>query len=156
MSKLRVDGEVARSIELGAAELAALPGQVEDVAALVPGRSGRAVRLESLLEAAGARPGATHLVLVSDDGFAASVPLAAVRHGVVVHAGSPGGAALPRERGGPFRFLLPEAEGCSPDEASHCSNVKHLAAVRLSAGPGRDTRPANESEHRALHERERR
>lgn len=155
MSTLRIEGEVGCPGDLGHGDLAALPGQVPDVAALVPGRAGRAVPLESLLASAVPSARATHLVLVSDDGFAASVPLAAVRHGVILHADE-AGEPLPRGLGGPFRFLLPRAEGCSPDEASHCSNVKHLCVVRLATGPGRDTRPASEAEHRALHERERR
>ena len=154
MSTLTIEGEVDHPLELAPEGLAASPGQLDDVAAFVPGRSGRAVRLESLLAAAGARSTATHLELVSSDGFAASAPLAALRHGVVLYA-SPDGGSLAAEQGGPFRFLVPEAEGCSLEDVSHCTNVKRLAVLRLVNGAGRDTRPRSESEHAALHARER-
>ncbi|MFM7734952.1 MAG: molybdopterin-dependent oxidoreductase [Alphaproteobacteria bacterium] len=154
MSMLRIEGEVDRPTAFGAGDLAVASGQVADVSAVVPGRSGRAVRLEALLRAAGLRDGATHLSLVSTDGFAASAPLAALRHGVVLYA-SPDGSALAEGQGGPFRFLVPEAEGCSLDDVSHCTNVKRLSVLRLTAGPGTDTRPRSEDEHEALHARER-
>lgn len=154
MSTLRIEGEVERPLALGTGDLSGSAGQVEDVSAVVPGRRGRAVRLDALLGTAGAREAATHLSLVSSDGFAASAPLAALRHGVVLYA-SPDGGALADAQGGPFRFLVPEAEGCALDDVSHCTNVKRLAVLRLSVGPGEDKRPRSEEAHAALHARER-
>ena len=153
MSKLSIEGDVERPLGLDAGALAASPGQVDDASTLVPGREGRAVRLEALLDAAGARGTATHLTLVSADGFAASAPLAALREGIVLYA-SPDGGALGDRQGGPFRFLVPEAEGCSVEDVSHCTNVKRLAVMRLGSGPGADTRPRSETEHAELHARE--
>jgi len=154
MSTLGIEGEVAHPRALGFSDLAGSPGQVADVSRLVPGRSGRAVRLEDLLLLVAPAASATHLTLVSSDGFSANVPLEAVRHGVVLYA-EPGGEALPPPQGGPFRFLVPEAEGCALDEVSHCSNVKRLATLRLTAGAERDTRPRSADDHAELHARER-
>ncbi len=86
MTRLRVSGEVERPLALGFDAFVALPGQVPDVGALIPGREGGAVRLGTLLEHAGARPGATHVTLASTDGgFCASVPVAAVREALVTY-----------------------------------------------------------------------
>lgn len=153
MSILTIEGEVDRPKALGFADLAASPGQVRDVSVLVPGRAGRAVLLEALLASAGLRDVATHVSLVSSDGFAASAPLAALRHGAVLYA-APDGGPLADAQGGPFRFLVPEAEGCSLEDVSHCTNVKRLSALRFTGGPGADTRPRSEAEHAALHARE--
>jgi hypothetical protein len=84
------------------AELAALPGGVADVGALVPKRSGAAARLSALLDAHDV-PAAGSAVLCAADGFASEpVPLSALREGWLVH--SQGDAALPREQGGPELF----------------------------------------------------
>src|SRR5262245_30200951 len=106
------------------AELAALPGGVPDVGALVPKRSGAAARVGALLDAH-AVPAAGSAVLCAADGFASEpVPLAALREGLLVH--SQGDAPLPREQGGPFRLLIPDGVAGAP---SACSNVK--AVVRI-------------------------
>ena len=69
-----VSGLVGRPLELSHADLAALPGQVDDVSTLAPGREGSAVRIASVLEAASAQSGAEFLTLEADGGFAASIP----------------------------------------------------------------------------------
>lgn len=117
--------------------------QVDDVARLVPGRAGRAVKLAALLERARPKPGATHLdVASSDPGFAVSVPLAEVAGALVVYELD--GNALPAAKGGPFRLLVPGHE----DE---CVHVKSIARLALATKRGRDTRPADDAAHRALH-----
>jgi G3E family GTPase len=105
-------------------ELAALPGGVADVGALVPKRSGQAARVSALFDAYDV-PAAGSAVLCAADGFASEpVPLAALREGLLVHGQA--GAPLAREQGGPFRLLIPEGVAGAP---SSCANVK--AVVRI-------------------------
>ncbi len=133
-------------VRFTAGGLAALPSadQVPDVGVLIRGRKGRGVRLSALL--AHARPTADARwlnIASSDPAFAVSVPQDEVRDaGVVVYELD--GAPLAPTKGGPFRLLVPG----HPDE---CVNVKQLAALELSARPGRDTRPVDDAEHAALH-----
>jgi len=76
---LEVGGAVQQPTRFDFAALAGLSGQVEDISALVPGRTGGGVRLESLLAAVQPHPEATYLTVESADGsFSASVPLSAV------------------------------------------------------------------------------
>ena len=106
------------------AELAALPGGVADVAALVPKRSGAAARVAALFDAHGV-PRAGVAVVCAADGFASEpVPLAALREGLLVHSHE--GAPLAPEQGGPFRLLIPADV---PGAPSACANVK--AVVRI-------------------------
>lgn len=147
---LRVEGAVARTCELDHEALAALPRQIEDVAALVAGRNGRGVSVGAVLAEAGVRTEATHLTVEADDGsFAASVPLDAVGDAVLVYR--LGDGALPREKGGPLRLLIPDAARCGRAEVDTCANVKHVAVLRLEVGQGRDTRPTTRAEHAAIH-----
>lgn len=144
-AKLAIGGLVARTLSVTHADLAALPAsaQVADVSTLVPGRTGTAVRLAALLERARASGGALYLdVASSDPGFAISVPLAEVQGALVVYAA--GGAPLAREKGGPFRLLV-------PGHADECVHVKGVARLTLSAARGRDTRPVDDAEHAKLH-----
>jgi len=106
------------------AELRALPGGIDDVAKLVPKRSGAAARVAALLDAYEV-PASGSAVLCAADGFASEpVPLSALRAGLLVH--SQGDAALPREQGGPFRLLIPDG---TPGAPSACSNVKALVRI---------------------------
>ena len=122
--------------------------QVADVAALMPGRSGRAVRLAALLARARPRPSARFLDVVSrDPSFAVSLPLAEVlERGMVLY--SDGGAPLAASKGGPFRLLVPG----HPDE---CVHVKGVARLVLAETRGRDTRPVDDAEHAKLHQKKR-
>jgi DMSO/TMAO reductase YedYZ molybdopterin-dependent catalytic subunit len=131
MAKLRVEGAVETPLELDLAALAGLPGQVDDVASLVPGREGSGLRLGAILDLARPHAGATHVTLISSEaGFAADSPLAAVRDGIVVYR--LGDGPLPAALGGPLRFLLVAAAGCAPDAAlSACANVKRLDTIRV-------------------------
>ena len=84
---------------------------------------------------------ATHITVESNDGsFSASVPLAAVvDSGVVLYR--LGCESLPEQQGGPFRFLITDAQTCAAGGADLCANVKFVGRIALSAAPGRDTRP---------------
>jgi 2-dehydropantoate 2-reductase len=145
------DGEMSQALEIGGQvqqpgkfdfeALTRLPGQIEDIAALVPGRMGGGVRLASLLAAVQPQLEAIYLTVESDDGsFSASVPLAAaVESGVVLYR--LGWQALPAQQGGPFRFLITDAQACATGGADLCANVKGVGRITLSTAPGRDTRP---------------
>jgi len=119
--------------------------QVPDVASLVPGRAGRAVRLSALLDRAGVSKSARFLHLASKDpAFAVSLPIEEAKGALVLYA--LGDAALPESKGGPFRLLV-------PGHADECVHVKQLASIDLSEHPGRDTRPKNDAEHEKLHQK---
>ncbi len=149
-----ISGLVEHPLELGHADLAALPGQVDDVSTLSPGREGSAVRIASVLEAASAQPGAEFLTLEAEGGFAASIPLAAVAdQALLLYALD--GEPLPHEKGGPVRFLIPDPAACGTAEIDTCANVKWLNSISLSTERGRDVRPATLRAHEALHEAER-
>jgi DMSO/TMAO reductase YedYZ molybdopterin-dependent catalytic subunit len=150
---LQVSGEVERPASFSAEELAALPAQwqVPDVAALGSARRGRAVWLAGLLEAVGARPVAQYLTLhAARDDFHASIPLAAVRERAVVIF-ELDGHRLPVAQGGPFRFLVLDSASCQSAEVDECANVKFVDRLELSAEPGHDNRPRDETAHAALH-----
>ena len=149
-----VSGLVGRPLELSHEDLAGLPGQVDDVSTLAPGREGSAVRIASVLEAASAQSGAEFLTLEADGGFAASIPLAAVAdQALLLYALE--GEPLPHDKGGPVRFLIPNPAACGTAEIDTCANVKWLNSISLSTERGRDVRPATLRAHEALHEAER-
>jgi 2-dehydropantoate 2-reductase len=138
---LEICGQVRQPVRFDFEALAQLPGQIEDIATLVPGRTGGGVRLAALLDAVQPQPEATNLTVESRDGsFSASVPLAAVRESGVVlyHLGR---QPLPEGQGGPFRFLITDAQTCATGGVDLCANVKFVARIELSNSPGRDTRP---------------
>lgn len=119
--------------------------QVADVAALVPGRRGGAVRLAALFARARPSAGARFLDVRSHDpAFAVSLPLAEVEGALLLY--SQDGAPLPAQKGGPFRLLVPGHE----DE---CVHVKGVAALELATERGRDTRPVDDAEHAKLHQK---
>jgi DMSO/TMAO reductase YedYZ molybdopterin-dependent catalytic subunit len=97
--------------------------------------------LTSLLEAVQPHPEATHITVECSDGsFSASVPLAAVvASGVVLYR--LGWQALPEQQGGPFGFLITDAQACATGGADLCANVKFVGRIALTTAPGRDTRP---------------
>jgi DMSO/TMAO reductase YedYZ molybdopterin-dependent catalytic subunit len=151
---LKIDGAVEFPLELTFEDLAGLPEsvQIPDVSRFHPTRQGDGVTLEALLEQARPRPEANYLTLHADrDDFHVSVPLQAVRgEGVVVY--KRGEARLETEHGGPIRFLIRDPAACHTDELDDCANVKYLNRIELTVRRGRDTRPADESAHAALHE----
>lgn len=138
---LEICGQVRQPARFDFEALTRLPGQIEDIAALVPGRMGGGVRLAALLDAVQPQPEATNLTVESSDGsFSASVPLAAVlESGVVLY--HLGRQALSEQQGGPFRFLITDAQTCATGGVDLCANVKFVGRIALSDAPGRDTRP---------------
>jgi DMSO/TMAO reductase YedYZ molybdopterin-dependent catalytic subunit len=127
---VRIEGQVQTPRDFDFADLASLPGQIADVATLVPGREGGAVALRSLLEAVGAPATATRVTLESADGkFSQQAPLAALHSAVLVYR--VGDRPLPADKGGPVRFLIPNIEECNIGGVDRCTNVKALARVRV-------------------------
>jgi hypothetical protein len=149
---LRVEGEVRTPCDFAFADLAALPGQIADVGALLPGRHGGGVWLRSLLNMVGPLPRTTHMTLHATDGsFSASVPLEAVAdRGIVVYR--LGNDSLPAAQGGPVRFYITDVESCAAGEVDACANVKFLGVIQLTKGAGVDTRPTTVQDHTALHQ----
>jgi DMSO/TMAO reductase YedYZ molybdopterin-dependent catalytic subunit len=132
---LTLEGAVDAPRAFSFADLAALPEQVADVAQLVPGRAGGAVRLSALLDAVGAR--GPFLLLTSSDGFSISLPVAAVRDALIVYRLADG--ELPAKQGGPVRFLVPRALECDTGPVDACANVKSLASIRVTDALAPDT-----------------
>lgn len=130
---IRIEGEVAKPVTLDFAALSKLPRQVPDLAALIPGKDGGAVRLRALLDAAGATPAAAFATLASSDGkFAVSVPLAAIADNAVI-AYRLGSDPLPASKGGPARFYVIDVKACGTGAGvDACANVKGLGTIRLT------------------------
>jgi len=153
MSSLRIEQEGKPAQELDFRQLAELDGQIADVSALIPGRVGGAVPLQAILERLNPDRELDYLTVESTDGgFAASVPLEALRHAVIAYR--VGDEPLPRDKGGPLRFLIPDDEGCATGGADACANVKFVGTLRLTRGKGKDTRPETPRQHARLHEEE--
>jgi len=150
---LKVEGAVEHPLSLTFEVLARLPAavQVLDVSRFHPTRQGDGVTLEALLERARPRAEANYLTLHADrDDFHVSIPLQAVRgEGIVVYR--LGESGLGPEHGGPIRFLIRDPAACHTDELDDCANVKYLSRIELTIRRGRDTRPADEATHAALH-----
>jgi DMSO/TMAO reductase YedYZ molybdopterin-dependent catalytic subunit len=128
---LVVEGEVARPTTFRFDDLAVLPEQIADVAALVPGRRGGAVAFRSVLSQVEVSPSAKRVVLESADGaFSQEAPLAALDSAVLVYR--LGDAPLPAADGGPVRFLIPNLEECGIGGVDRCTNVKGLGRVRIA------------------------
>ena len=62
-----------------------------------------------------------------------------------------GDGRLGVEHGGPIRFLIRDPSVCHTGELDECANVKYLSRIELTDARGRDTRPATEADHAALH-----
>ena len=140
MSALRIEQEGMPARELDFRQLAELDGQIDDVGALIPGRVGGAVTLQAILDRLNPDRDLDYLTVESTDGgFAASVPLEALRHAIIAYR--VGDEPLPRDKGGPLRFLIPNDEGCATGGADACANVKFVGTLRLTKGKGKDTRP---------------
>lgn len=151
MDPLRIDGVVRFPRSFTFSDLASLPEQIQDVGAFIPGREGGGVRLQSILATVEPTTEATHITLVSSDGtFSASVPLAAVQDAIVAYR--LGNEPLPTQKGGPVRFFIPQVEECAIGEVDACANVKFVGLIRLSHGPGSDTRPTSKREHEEHHQ----
>jgi DMSO/TMAO reductase YedYZ molybdopterin-dependent catalytic subunit len=151
---LTVDGRVERPLRLTFANLEELPdaAKVPDVSRFHPTRKGDGVTLDVVLARAGVLPSANYLTLHADkDDFHVSVPLEPLRgQGIIVYR--LGSDRLGVEHGGPIRFLIRDPAACHTDQLDECANVKYLSRIELTERRGRDTRPADEKAHEALHE----
>ena len=152
---LKVEGAVENPAELSYDDLAGLPEafQVADVSKFPAHarRPGDGVTLEAVLERVRPKPEANYLTLHADrDDFHVSVPLQAVRgEGILVYKNA--GGPLGPEHGGPTRYRLRDPSASHTTEMDDCANVKYLSRIELSVRRGRDTRPADEAAHEALH-----
>jgi len=153
---LTVDGAVERPLRLTLTDLDALPDsvRVRDVSQFHPKRRGDGVTLAAILDQARVQPQARFLTLHADrDDFHVSVSLDEVREqGIVIYRLGPD--LLSDEHGGPVRFIVKDPAACHTGELDECANVKYLTRIELGNERGRDTRPADEGEHAALHEAE--
>jgi DMSO/TMAO reductase YedYZ molybdopterin-dependent catalytic subunit len=150
---LTVDGQVECPLRLTFNDLVNLPqpAQVSDVSRFHPTRKGDGVTVDVILEKAAVRPSANYLTLHAErDDFHVSVPLEPLRgQGIVVYR--LGLEPLGLEHGGPIRFLIRDPAACHTDQLDECANVKYLSRIELTEKRGRDTRPADEKAHDALH-----
>jgi len=153
---LRFEGAMSNHLELGFDDLLGMPeeNQVLDVSRFHPTRRGDAVTLASLLERARPDAGVTHLTLHADrDDFHVSIPIEAIRdQGLVVYKVDD--RTLEPDQGGPIRLLIRDPSACHTGDLDECANVKYLSRIELTVGRGRDTRPVDDAEHQALHDRQ--
>ena len=145
-----IAGLVDKPTDYDADGLAALAGQIPDVSALAPDREGIAVSLSAVLDSAGVSDNARFITINAEAGYSASVPLEAVRNQAILIY-KLGDAPLPRDKGGPVRFFIPDVAACQTDEVDQCANVKYVESIVLSAEPGTDTRPGTIKQHIELH-----
>ncbi len=132
---LRVDGQVIQPLAFDAEALAKLPAkeQIQDVSVEVADMKGQAVRVRALLNIATCKIGADHVTFHSADGqYAASLHVKeAAENGILIYKRD--GRPLSKEEGGPIRLI-------TPGLGDWCANVKGVARIEFTIGPGRDTR----------------
>jgi 2-dehydropantoate 2-reductase len=140
LGTLRIEGAIVQPVTLDREALAKLPAehQVSDLMAILPNMKGKAIRMKGILEVPALAIGADHVTFHSYDGqFAASLTVKqAVEYGVLVYEID--GQPLPESKGGPFRLL-------APGLGDLCANVKGVARIELTKGPGKDTRPSRKA-----------
>jgi len=132
--RVRIEGAVVQPVSFDRAAIAALPEEHQlDVSTLMPGMKGRGIRLKGLLDVPTLAIEADHVVFHASDGtYSACLTLEQVRdHGVLVYELD--GVPLPDTKGGPFRLI-------TPGLGDLCANVKGVARIEITKGPGRDTR----------------
>jgi len=132
---VRIAGLVEQEAVFTHEELEKIPGAIDDVGSLAQGFVGGAVPLGLMLERARPRPEADFVTVISDDGhYRASIPLSDLRDKGWM-AFRLGDQPLPRDRGGPFRALVPAG-------STHCWNVKSVKELLLTTGKQPDNVPA--------------
>ncbi len=131
---LLLGGLVDAPIEVGWEELGGF--NVRDASEVAGGFVGEAVAAGELLDRVSPTAAATHCSVESDDGhYRASIPIDDLRSkGWLIFRLD--GEALPRERGGPLRLVVPEGR-------TLCWNVKGVVEMRFTEGPEPDSVPAN-------------
>src|SRR5439155_13835253 len=109
-----------------------------------PGMRGHGVRVKALLTIPTPTIGADHWRRPRDVSFcrgkfAASLPLKeAAETGILIYRRD--GQPFPPEAGGPFRLI-------TPGLGDLCANVKNVARIEFTCGPGKDTRPSIPKQH---------
>lgn len=127
---LQLTGLVTAPVSLDRADVT----ELSDLVDTSPfGFRGSAVPVQPLL--AHASEGAAFGTVESDDGhYKASIPLADLQRGLLIVEDD--GKALPRDRGGPFRLIV-------PDGRTLCWNVKSVVEIRFTDVPEPDSVPEN-------------
>ena len=132
--RIRIEGAVVQPVSLDRAAIASLPEEHQlDIATVMPGMKGQGIRLKGLLDVPALAIEADHVVFHASDGkYSACLTLRQAReHGVLVYKLD--GAPLPDTKGGPFRLV-------TPGLGDLCANVKDVARIEITKGPGLDTR----------------
>ncbi len=133
---VRIEGAVVQPVSFDRAALAQLPSDchIADVGTVMPGMSGRAVKVKGLLEVPALSIDADHVTFHSLDGkYAATLTLQQAREfGLLLYELN--GEPLPDGKGGPFRLV-------TPGLGDLCANVKGVGRVEVRVGSGKDTRP---------------
>lgn len=133
-------GTEVKPLSVNESVLASLPSEfhIEDLGVVIPGMRGKGVKFSGLLDLATFESNADHVTFISHDGqYSASLTLdQAKNYGIVVYQVD--GEPLPVEKGGPFRLV-------TPGLGDLCANVKNIGVIKVTTGPGSDTRPEERS-----------
>jgi 2-dehydropantoate 2-reductase len=132
--RVRIEGAVVQPVSFDRAAIAALPEEHQlEVSTVMLGMQGRGIRLKGLLDVPALAIEADHVAFHSSDGkYSACLTLQqAKEYGVLVYELA--GAPLPESNGGPFRLV-------TPGLGDLCANVKQVARIEVTRGPGLDTR----------------
>src|SRR4051794_13455148 len=105
---LAIDGAVDSELRLTYEELSTRNDLKPDVKVELSGRPSSGIPFVNLMKITGVQPAATHVTLHAEhDSFSASVPLSAVQDAVVIFEIN--GSPIDVNKGGPFRFYIPNA-----------------------------------------------
>lgn len=132
--RVRIDGAVVQPVSFDRAAIASLPAEHQlDISTVMPGMQGQGIRLKGLLDVPALAIDADHVTVhAADETYSACLTLQQAKEfGVLVYGFQ--GAALPNTKGGPFRLV-------TPGLGDLCANVKGVARIEITKGPGRDTR----------------
>ena len=100
----------------------------------MPGMTGKAIKVQGLLEVPALAIEADHVTFHSLDGkYAATLTLQQAKDfGLLLYELN--GAPLPDGKGGPYRLV-------TPGLGDLCANVKGVGRIEVRVGNGKDTRP---------------
>ena len=132
--RVRIEGAVVQPVSFDRVALAVLPAEHQlDISTVMPSMQGQGIRLKGLLDVPALTIDADHVAFHASDGkYSACLTLQQAKEfGVLVYELH--GAALPETNGGPFRLV-------TPGLGDLCANVKGVARIEVTKGPGRDTR----------------
>jgi 2-dehydropantoate 2-reductase len=138
--KKELVGTEVKPLSVNESVLSSLPSEfhIEDLGVVMPGMRGKGIKVEGLLNLATFASNADHVTFISHDGqYSASLTLdQAKNYGIVAYQVD--GESLPVQNGGPFRLV-------TPGLGDLCANVKNIGVIKVTAGPGSDTRPEERS-----------